>query len=74
MAVAAPARSADGNEHRIRVLDRRRQVGGEAEGTGIDVLLHQSIQAGLVDGHLAGFQHVDLGGVLVDANDVDTEF
>ncbi len=73
MAVAAPRRRADRDEHRIGLRDRRLQVGGEAEPPGLDVAGDQRIEARLEDRNLAPLQRVDLAGVLVDAGDVVAE-
>ena len=73
MAVAAPARRADGDEYRIRPRRGRRQVGAEGEPAGPHVAVDQRLEPGLVDRHLAAPQPLDLGLVLVDAGDLDAE-
>ena len=49
MAIAASRRRADRNEHRIRLGDRRRKLGGEIEPPGLDVGGDQRIEPGLED-------------------------
>ena len=73
MAVAAPRRRADRDEHRIGLGDRRRQIGGEVEPPGLDVGGHQRVEPGLEDRDLAAVQRRDLVGVLVDAGDLVAE-
>ena len=73
MAVAAPRRRADRDEHRVGVRDRRGQVGGEIQPLGLDVGRHQRVEPGLEDRHLAAPQRRDLAGVLVDAGDLVAE-
>jgi len=73
MAVAAPCRGADGDEHRLGAIHRGGQIGGEAEPPRLHVLLHQLLQPRLVDRHLARLQPGDLARVLVDADHVMAE-
>ena len=73
MAVAAPRRRADRDEHRIGLGDRRGQVGGEIEPLGLDVGGDQRIEPGLEDRDLAATQRCDLVGILVDAGDLVAE-
>ncbi len=74
MAVAAPRRRADGDEHRVRALDRLGEIGGEAEAPGGRVAGDDLVEARLVDRDLASLQARDLAVVLVDAGDFDAEF
>ena len=53
--------------------DRRFEVGGEVEPAGLEVLVHQCVEARFVDGHLTAQEHVDLALILVDAGDIDAE-
>src|SRR3546814_4572758 len=48
-------------------------LGGERQPSGLHVALDQALQPGLEDRDLARLQPLDLGGVLVDAADVDAE-
>ena len=73
MAVAAPGRRADGDEHRLGVVHRGCEVVGEREPAGGDVLRHQLVQAGLVDRHAAFMQGGELLGVGLHDRDVGAE-
>ena len=74
MAVAAPRRRADRDEHGVGPGDRRLQLGRETQPAGRDVARHQLVEAGLVDRDLAAPQPLDLAGILVDAGHRDAEF
>ncbi len=54
------------------MLDALRGVGGELEAAGGGVALEERIEAGLVDGHFALVQSLDLVRVDVDTNDMIT--
>jgi hypothetical protein len=73
MAVAAPRRRADGDEHGIGGAHRRRQIVGELEPAGARVRRDQVGKTGLVDRHFAARQRGYLGGVLVDAGHLVAE-
>ena len=73
MAVAAPGRRADRDEHRLGAVHRVGQVVGEREPAGGDVLCHQLVQARLVDRHAALMQRGELLGVGLHNGDVDAE-
>ena len=73
VAVAAPRRRADRNEHRIGLGDRRGQIGREIEPAGLHVGGDQRIEAGLEDRDFAAAQRRDLVAILVDAGDVVAE-
>jgi hypothetical protein len=73
MAVAAPRRRADRDEHRLRLGDRPREVGGEIEPPLAHVGGHQAVEAGLEYGNVSIAQARDLGAVFVDAGHVVTE-
>ena len=73
MAIAAPRRRADRDEHRVGFRDRRGQVGGEIEPLGLDVGRHQRVEPGLEDRDLAAAQGFDLAGILVHAGDLVAE-
>ena len=73
MAVAAPRRRADRDEHGVGFRDRRGQVGGEIQPLGLDVGRHQRIEPGLEDRDLASAQGFDLAGILVHAGDLVAE-
>ena len=68
MAIAAPRRGSDRDEHRFGALDAGRQVGRESQPPALDIGLDQGLKPRLPDRHLAGVQAVDLAGVLVDAD------
>ncbi len=72
MAVAAPRRRANCDEHSLR-LAHRREIIGECQPVLADVGHHQFGEAGLIDWHLAGFQRLDLRGIVVDATDIVAE-
>ncbi len=67
-------RSAHGDEHDVGGAHRRRQIGGELDPFLGKTAANHLLEAGLVDRHPALFEHGDLGGVLVDANDVVSVF
>src|SRR5687768_11025487 len=73
MAVAAPGRSADGDEHRLGLPDALGQLAGEFQPPAFDVRLDQRLQPGLPDRHHPGPDLGDLGRVLVDAGHVMAE-
>ena len=73
MAVAAPRRRADGDEHRLRLGHRPGEVGCEVEPLLAHIGGHEAVEIGLEDRNLAVAQAGDLGGVLVDASDVVPE-
>ena len=73
MAVAAPRRRADGDEDRLGALHAFGQIGGEGEPAGRDVARDELVEARLEDRHDAPLQRVDLGLILVDADDVMAE-
>ena len=64
-------RRADRDEQQPRVLERRRELGGEVQA--LAVASDRLGQAGLVDRDLAALQLRDLVGVDVDAPDVAAE-
>ena len=68
MAVAAPRRGADRDEHRLRACDRRGQVHGKGKASGGDVGGDELVEPGLENRHPPGAQRRDLARVLVDAN------
>ena len=67
MAVAAPRRRADRDEHRVGLGQRGGQIELEAEPAGGRVLGHQLVEPGLEDRDLAGAQRGNLALVVVDA-------
>ncbi len=73
MAVAAPRRRADRDEHRLGLGDRPGEVGGEIEPLLAHIGGDQAIEVRLEDGNVAVAQPRDLGGILVDAGDLMTE-
>ena len=74
MAVAAAAGRADGDEDGAGALHGRRDVGLEGQPSGLDIGGHDFVQARLEDRNAARAQACDLGGVLVDADDLVAEF
>ena len=73
VAVAAPRRRADRDEHRVGGANRGRQLRAEFEPSGARVDRHQLVEPRLVDRHLAAFERGDLDLVLVDAGHFVTE-
>ena len=73
MAVAAPGRGADGDEHRLGVVHRGGEVAGECQAARGDVLDHQLLEARLVDRHAAVMQRGELVGVHLHDGDVGAE-
>src|SRR6185437_1595233 len=67
VAVAAPRRRADGDEHRVGLRHRRLELGGELQPARADVAGDERIEPRLEDRHHAALERVDLGRVLVDA-------
>lgn len=67
-------RGAHGNELDIAETDAGFDVAGEAQAAGGMVAFDEFLQAGFVDGHFAGVEHLDLGGVEIQAKDVVAEF
>ena len=73
VAVAAPRRRADRDEHRIGLGDRRGQIGGEIQPPGLHIGGHQRIEARLENRDFAPAQGCDLVAVLVHAGDLVAE-
>jgi len=73
MAVAAPRRRADRDEHRVGFRDRHLQIGGKIEPPGLDVGGDQRIQPGLEDRDFPAAQGFDLYRILVHAGDLVAE-
>ena len=78
-AVAPPARRADGNKHRVRRGNRRRQVGGEFEPPDPDVHMDQALQTRLEYRHRSGLQvsnlfliHVHAGNFVAELRETST--
>jgi hypothetical protein len=74
VAVAAAGWRAHGEEHRVRAVHRFGEVRGEAEPPFARVVLHQPVEARLVDRDAALAQAGHLGGVGVHQADLDAEF
>ena len=74
MAIATARRSANGNEHRIRIGHSRFQIGGKGQAARLDVVGDHLVQTGLIDRHHVFVQQLNLAGVLIDASDIDAEF
>ena len=66
-------RRAHRDEDRARLADRRREVGGELEPPGADVLLDDLLEPGLVDRNLPAHERLDLACILVHAGDRHAE-
>ena len=73
MAVAAPRRRPDGDEHRFGAFDALGQVGREAQPAALGIGLDQGLEPRLPDRHHAGVEAVDLARVLVDAGHLVAE-
>jgi hypothetical protein len=73
MAVAAPRRRADRDEHRVGALTPSARSVVNCKRPAATLLATRSIEARLVNRHFAAQQRVDLGLVLVDADDVVAE-
>ncbi len=73
MAIAAPRRRADRDEHRLGSLHSLGEVGREVEPAALDIGLDQRLEPRLPDRHLAGIEAVDLVLVLVDAGHMVAE-
>ena len=73
MAIAAPRRRADSDEHRVGFSYRAGQIGGEIQPLGLDVGRHQVIEPGFENRDLASAQGFDLAGILVHAGDLVAE-
>ncbi len=73
MAVAAPRRGADRDEHGFRILDPARQVGGKGQPAALRIGLDQSLEPRLPDRHQPRVEAVDLARILVDAADLVAE-
>ena len=73
VAIAAPRRRADRDEHRIGLGDRRGKIGGKIQPPGLDVGGDQRIEAGLENRDFAAAQAGDLVAVLVHAGDLVAE-
>ena len=77
MAVTAPGRGADRDEHRLGVTHRGSEVPRKGKAAGGDVLGHQLVETGFIDRHAAfmqggqlrgiGFHHGDVGAELGEA-------
>src|SRR5205085_94132 len=65
---------ADGEHHDERFFNRAIDLGSELQPAFADVLGDQRLKPRLVDGHLARFDHLDLLGITVDADDAVAEF
>ena len=73
MAIAATGRRADGDKDRVGPRHRLGQIKGKGQPPGGDILGHEVFQTWLEDRHFARPQPVDLGGVLVNADDLMAE-
>jgi hypothetical protein len=73
MAVAAPGRRAHGDEDRIRPVDGAARSVVKRSRPAATLRAMTSIEAGLVDRHLAALEPGDLLGRLVDADHVMAE-
>ena len=70
VAVAAPRRRADRDEHHIGRGDRRSEVGGKIQSPGLYVGSDQRIEARLENRDFTPAQAFDLVAILVDAGDL----
>ena len=73
MAVAAPRRRADRDEHRVGLADRTGNASRKLEPPLPHVRLHQRLQSRLIDRQIAAGKRRDLVRILVDADHGMTE-
>src|SRR3954467_14873314 len=73
MAIAAAARCADRDEHRVRSGNRTRKFVTEGQAPGPDVTCDDFFQTWLEDRHLAALQRSYLRSIAVDADHVMAE-
>ncbi len=73
MAVAAPRRRADRDEHRVGGRNRGRELGGELQPAAARIGRDQLVQPRLEDGHFAALERGDFAAVLVDAGHLVAE-
>ncbi len=73
MAVAAPGRRTDRDEHRICATHSGRQLGGEAEPSRGDIGSNEIAEFGLENRHLPGVERSNLVIGLVDTDHFMTE-
>jgi hypothetical protein len=74
MPVAAPARGAHGDEDGAGAGNRAREILGEGEAAGLRIGCHDLIQPRFENRDFSPVEVRDLGPILVDADDVVTEF
>jgi hypothetical protein len=73
LAVAAPRRRTDRDNHRVGAFDRAGQIVGEIQPTGARIDGDQFRELRLVNRHFATHQRSDFSGVLVDTGHVAAE-
>ena len=73
MAIAAPRWGTDRDENGVRLDHRLFKVGSEFEPALARIGLDHAVEARFIDRDFVALQGGDLGGILVDANDVMTE-
>src|SRR5205807_1933928 len=71
--VATPRWRADGDEHRVGGMNRGTGIGRERKAAGLRVAGNKGIEEGLENRALALRELIDLGGVLVDTDDLVAE-
>ena len=74
VAIAAPHRRPDGQQHDIGARHRLGQTAREAQAAGCNMPPYQVLEARLVDGYLATPQRIEPVRVLIDALDGPAEF
>ncbi len=67
-------RCGHGDEEHLPMVHAFLGAGGEAQALRRHILLHQRLQAGLINGDLTSQQGLDLAGVIVHADDVVPHF
>ena len=74
MTIATAGGGADGDEYGFRCFDTLDEVAGERQAPGRHVFIHQFFKPRLKDGHAAGVQGGEFGGVGFDHGHLGAEF
>jgi len=61
-----------GREHHLDIVEHLGEVGGEVQAVVLHIAPNKLLKPGLIDGHDAILQLLNLGGVHVDTGDVGT--
>ena len=70
MAIAPPRRRTHSDKHRFYPLHGFFKIGGECQPPSRYILRHQRIETRLKDRHFAPFEHLNLGRVHIDTDNV----